>query len=320
SEAQSSESQLVGVLSRVFRHDAAAPNVMLGIGDDAACLRFTGKLVVSVDAQVEGTHFRLEWLDLKDLGFRSFQAAISDLAAMGATPVAAVSHLTLPADFRPAELRRLSLGQEQAAAATACPVIGGNLSRGSELSVVTTVLGRAKRYVTRSGARPGDEVWLLGEIGLARAGLELLLSESKLRTRAARRALAAWRRPMALLEEGRALVGRARACLDVSDGLGQDVKRLADASGVRIDLDQQLVRRALPPELEALERSLGWSALELARQGGEDYALLATGPAKRRPKAARVIGAVRQGKGAWIDEGGRLRPLEGGFDHFRAEK
>lgn len=170
SEAQSSESQLVGVLSRVFRHDAAAPNVMLGIGDDAACLRFTGKLVVSVDAQVEGTHFRLEWLDLKDLGFRSFQAAISDLAAMGATPVAAVSHLTLPADFRPAELRRLSLGQEQAAAATACPVIGGNLSRGSELSVVTTVLGRAKRYVTRSGARPGDEVWLLGEIGLAPCG------------------------------------------------------------------------------------------------------------------------------------------------------
>lgn len=311
-----SESQLIGVLSGVFARGAHAPQVTVGIGDDAACLRFSGNLVASVDAQVEGTHFRREWVSLEDIGYRSFQAAISDLAAMGASAVAALSHLTLPRDFTAAELRRLTRGQQSAAQECDCPMVGGNLSRGSGISVVTTVLGRATRCLSRAGAVPGDEVWLLGEVGLARAGLELLLTGKRPRSRAALRALQAWRRPRARLESGRLLVGRAHACMDLSDGLGSDAPRLAQASGVRLEVDAASLRAALPPELHDLSRSLDRAALDLACEGGEDYALLAAGPRKRRPAEAVSIGRVCEGAGAWLVVDGDARPLSGGFDHF----
>src|SRR5690606_16397498 len=101
-------------------------------GDDAAVLSLpAGKLVISVDAQVEGTHFALPWLTLGDIGYRSFQAAISDLAAMGAQPVGAVAHLTLPRGFSAEKLRRLASGQRDAALEHGCPIVGGNLSRGA---------------------------------------------------------------------------------------------------------------------------------------------------------------------------------------------
>lgn len=317
--AAPSESQLIGVLSGVFAGAGHQPQVTLGIGDDAACLRFSGNLVVSVDAQVEGTHFRREWVSLEDTGYRSFQAAISDLAAMGASPFAAVSHLTLPRDFTAAELRRLTRGQQSAAQEADCPIVGGNLSRGPEISVVTTVLGRASRCLSRAGAVPGDEVWLLGEVGLARAGLELLLRGKRLGSRAARRALLAWRRPRARLESGRGLVGRAHACMDLSDGLGSDAPRLAAASGVRLEIDSDALGAALPRELHDISRSLDRAALELACEGGEDYALLATGPRKRRPTEAVPIGRVCEGAGAWLLVNGKPRPLSGGFDHFALE-
>ncbi|MEZ4375733.1 MAG: thiamine-phosphate kinase [Polyangiaceae bacterium] len=310
-----SEAQLIAVLSREFSQ-GVGQQVSVGIGDDAAVLRFSGNLVVSVDGQVEGTHFRREWLSLGEIGYRSFQAAISDLAAMGAVPVGAVSHLTLPRRFSGAELRRLTRGQAQAAQETACPVVGGNLSRGAELSVVTTVLGRATRCLRRSGARPGDELWLVGEVGLARAGLELLASESALRSASARRALRRWRRPRALLAAGRALVGKAHACLDVSDGLARDAQNLASASGVRVDIHAEKLEGALSADLIRLARSLGLSPLALACEGGEDYALLASGPRRRRPTEAKLIGAVSAGEGAFLVEDGASKPLSGGFDHF----
>lgn len=168
----------------------------------------------------------------------------------------------------------------------------------------------------RDTARSGDELWILGEIGMARAGLELLTRNAKLKTRAARRALNAWRRPQALVREGRDLVGRARACMDLSDGLGRDAGSLAEASGVRVELDAVELERALSPELVSVARSLGVSALALAIEGGEDYALLASGPAKRRPAEAKVVGTVRMGSGAWLRRDDQCLPLAGGFDHF----
>ncbi|MCA9643533.1 MAG: thiamine-phosphate kinase [Polyangiaceae bacterium] len=319
SRSTPTEAELIGVLTREFASVDGAAHVALGIGDDAACVRFSGNLVVSVDGQIEGTHFRREWLGLDDVGYRSFQAAISDLAAMGASPVAAVAHLTLPERFSTAELRRLTRGQAEAAQATSCPVVGGNLSRGPELTVVTTVLGKATRCLSRSGARPGDELWLLGEVGLARAGLELLSASTPVRSVATRRAVSAWRRPRALLDAGRGLVGKAHACLDVSDGLARDARNLAVASGVRVEIHAEALGAALSIDLGKAARTLGVSPLWLACEGGEDYALLAAGPSRRRPAEAKVIGAVRAGDGAhWVEAGGS-KPLTGGFDHFSGQ-
>ncbi|NOU28212.1 MAG: thiamine-phosphate kinase, partial [Polyangiaceae bacterium] len=131
--------------------------VEVGIGDDAAVLRpFEGKLVASVDAQVEHVHFERAWLGWDDVGYRSLMAAASDLAAVGAEPLGAMAALILPSDFSDDDLAALGRGQRAAADRLGCPVVGGNLSRGGGLSVTTTVLGRVDRPLLRSGAAVGE--------------------------------------------------------------------------------------------------------------------------------------------------------------------
>ena len=130
-------------------------------------------------------------------------------------------------------------------------------------------------------------------MGLARAGLLLLQRENRRKySDAEQHCLAAFRRPLAQLKRGPQLVGRARACLDLSDGLDQDVRNLAQASGVRIHVDRQQLRRALHEDLVQVAHSLGQDPIRLAWTGGEDYALLATGPASKRPPWVKVIGEV----------------------------
>jgi thiamine-monophosphate kinase len=330
----SSERQLVSFLAERFGW--AAPDVQLGIGDDAAVLTPSLEpLVLSVDASVEGVHFDPEYLSYEDVGYRAFQAAMSDLAAMGAEPVAALSALVLPRHLSRQALDQLTAGQAEASRETRCPVVGGNVSRGRELSITTTVVGRAARPLQRRGARPGEQLWLIGEIGMAAAGLAHLRlqrarrarawaaapSSAPARQRASEAALApcidAWRRPRARLGQGLELVGRASAAIDISDGLAADAQHLARASGVRLVIHRERLRAALPAALLVAQAQLRRSALRLALEGGEDYALLATGPSPLRPASALVIGHIEPGRGAFLDEGDRLSALRGGFDHLK---
>ncbi|MET0790184.1 MAG: thiamine-phosphate kinase, partial [Polyangiaceae bacterium] len=229
---------------------SAAAHVSLGIGDDAALLSpgSRARLVWTVDTAVEHVHFERAWLSLADVGWRSFHAAASDVSAMGGVPLAALSSVIFPARFGASELQQLARGQRAAARALGCAVVGGNLSRGAELSVTTTVLGRVKRPLLRSGARVGDELWLCGELGLAAAGLRLLQRGTlQGSTVAERRALSAFRRPHAQLAAGVALSGRARAAIDISDGLAGDAAHLASASKVRLIIDRAALESALSP-------------------------------------------------------------------------
>jgi thiamine-monophosphate kinase len=313
------ERDAVALFSRAFRARASGV-ASLGIGDDAAVLRVvTEPLVWTVDASVEGTHFERAWLGLEDIGYRAFHAAASDLAAMGARPLAALSGLELPKGFSKRELAALVAGQARAARECGAPIIGGNIARSPGLALTTTLLGTARSPLRREGARPADELWLLGDVGLAALGLELVRARPRATHRGAARAcVEAWRRPRALIAEGARLVGRASAAMDVSDGLAGDVANLARASGVRIVVEAQALERALSPELVAVAPSLGRSALDAALRGGEDYALLATGPSARRPRRARVIGRVERGRGAVLElPSGRTTALGPGFDHLR---
>ena len=307
-------------LSELFRVRAGAlPELAVGIGDDAAVLELPGArtLVWTSDACVEGVHFDRAWLSLEDVGWRSFQAAVSDVAAMGGRALAALSNVVLPAADAQAELVALARGQAEAARKARCPIIGGNLSRGGELSVTTTVLGECEKPLLRSGARAGDELWLIGDVGLARAGLELLRSGRAARSKALKRCVEAFRRPLARLDQSASLARAARAALDVSDGLAGDAARLADASGVRVVFEEAALRGALAPELDLAARAVRVPALELALYGGEDYALLAAGPAAQRPRTARRIGRVERGRGTVLEHaGGGATRLADGFDHL----
>lgn len=298
-----------------------APGVRIGIGDDAAVLASppgAGELVWTIDAQVEGTHFRRAWVSWRDVGYRSYMAAASDLAAMGAEPVAALSALALPAAFTDEELAALADGQAEAAREVGAPVAGGNLARASELSVTTTLLGRAARPVLRSGARAGEGVFLAGAVGLAAAGLAAL--SKNVHDACFDPCLAAWRRPRARIEDGRTIAGLASAAIDVSDGLALDASHLAEASGVRLVLDEALLRAHVGGPLEAAASALGRDPVDLALHGGEDYALVATSAAASLPGFTR-IGVVEahgseQSRVALATPAGVRDLAPRGFDHF----
>jgi thiamine-monophosphate kinase len=307
----------------------SATGIRVGIGDDAAVLDASsgGALVWTVDAQVEGTHFRTSWVSWEDIGWRSFMAAASDLAAMSAEPTAALSALVLASSVDDEALDALARGQAAASLAVGAPLVGGNLARGTETSVTTTLFGRAARPVLRSGARPGDGLWLAGPVGLANVGLSVLersVQNARIVDDAAAAAgLEAWRRPVARIAQGRALAGVAHAAIDVSDGLAHDAWQLATASGVRVVLDVAAVVAAGGEALAAGAKLLDGLPLDFALHGGEDYALLAA-------SADALPGFVRVGTIETSDDGahggarvvlrtasGAIEPVDPrGFDHF----
>ncbi len=312
----SSELDRIELLRRAL--GAGGEHVLQGIGDDAAVLLPPRlPLVWTVDAAVEGVHFRRDLLGLHDLGYRATMAAASDLAAMGAAPLGLLAALVLPPWVSDADLEALAAGQREAAAELGTAVVGGNLARGAELSITTTALGEAARPLTRAGALPGDAIWMAGPVGLAAAGLEALARGGDPPPETAP-AVAAWRRPMARIAEGLRAGGLAHAAIDVSDGLARDAGHLARAGGVRLVLD---AAHLAGDDLRAAAAALGRDPMALALHGGEDYALVvALPPGVVLPGFARVGVVEPRDHGPAVAlrrEDGAVVPIdERGFDHF----
>lgn len=313
SENQLSEGQLsVGQLSegqllaRIFPKLRTSNSTLLGPGDDAAVvLAADGRVVVSVDTQVQDQDFRLRWNNGQsssgfDVGWKSAAQNLSDINAMGAVATGMVVSLTMPAATPVSWAEGLAEGLDQALGelgAEQCAVVGGDLSAGREISVTVTVLGdlAGRKPVLRSGARAGDQLAFAGGLGRAAAGLALLESELPFDSlNSAQRALIMdFHRPRPPLAAGPlAASSGATAMLDISDGLIRDAGRLAQASGVRIDLQPT----ALAPFLKVLEPAaslLGVAALDWLLGGGEDHGLLCTfdGDAQLPPGFA-AIGSI----------------------------
>lgn len=240
---------------------------LFGLRDDAGVVATPGgeSLVVSVDSVVEGVHFDLAFCSTSDVGWKALMQALSDLAAMGASPLGALIALGVPGQRGGEAGGELALGVTdgvaEASAASGCPVVGGDVSSAGELVVAVTVLGTVAGGgvpVSRSGAQPGDVVVVTGPCGASAAGLRQLRAGEP--GADARRS---YRRPVARLAEGEvARRARAHAMIDVSDGLALDLHRLADASGVGFSLDDVPVAAGA-----TFDEALG---------GGEDYELLVT--------------------------------------------
>lgn len=314
----SSERARVELLRALFDTGGSGA-VLRAIGDDAAVLAPCGEpLVWTVDAAVEGVHFRREWLTLRELGFRATMAAASDLAAMGARPLALLSALVLPPSLDDEELRELATGQREAADALGTTIAGGNLARGDAIAITTTALGAAAKPIPRDGARVGDAIHVAGPVGLAAAGRLLIERELVAATPALRAAVAAFRRPQARVAAGLAAALVAKAAIDVSDGLARDLGHLARASEVTAVLDPSSL---ISPELREAAAALDEDPLQLALYGGEDYALIVVAPS-----AAKLAGFACMGRCepaapthavALRASAGAHRPIpEGGFDHF----
>ncbi|HEX2779626.1 MAG TPA: thiamine-phosphate kinase [Gemmatimonadaceae bacterium] len=245
-----------------------------GIGDDAALLDVPAgqQLAVSTDSSVEDVHFRRGWLEPPEIGYRATVAALSDLAAVGATPLGLVCALAIPEDWR-AALHDLTDGVGEAASRYETPIVGGNITRGAKLSLTVTVLGAVEHPLPRSGVRPGDVLYVTGTLGASGAALDALVA-GRAPSPAQRERFA---RPIPRIAEARWLATHgATAAIDVSDGLLAELAHLAAASGVRLELDAARV-----PVAEGVAR-------ERALRSGEEYELVV---ASRKLDAAAFVAA-----------------------------
>jgi thiamine-monophosphate kinase len=238
-------------------------NLATGVGDDAALLRVPrgDVLVASIDSAIEGRHFRAQWLSPTEIGYRAVAAALSDLAAMAAEPRGVLVAIALPREWLD-RLDAIADGIGDAVSRSDTAILGGNLSAASELSITTTVLGSAFEPLTRSGAKPGDRVYVTGRLGGVGAALRELGETASATTHRARFA-----RPVPRIAEARWLADAgASAAIDISDGLAADARHLAAASGVELALDGATI-----PCVEGVNA-------DAAVRSGEEYELLVTVP------------------------------------------
>jgi thiamine-monophosphate kinase len=284
------------------RLPANGPRIHLGSGDDAAVSVPGGATATSVDALVDGVHFRRELASPAQIGHKALATALSDLAAMGAEAGEAYVVLGLPPDFSEDECIEMLDGMTALAGATGTTLAGGDLTRSDQLFLAITVIGHASSpnaFVTRGGARPGDALVLTGEIGGAAAGLHLLQNadgsiDPSIRW-SSHQSSPNWAgslrkrqlEPTPRLLAGRALaLAGATAMIDLSDGLGADAGHLARASDVKLEIEAEAV--PLDAAAKALSAAMGRDPWQLLN-AGEDYELLASIPPERLEEATSAV-------------------------------
>lgn len=320
-----------GFIERIRRVAAGGPGVRLGIGDDCAVLDWPAGhvLLTSNDLLIEGVHFRLEWSDWHTLGRKSVSVNVSDIAAMGGTPRYLYLGLGIPEQTAVADLDRFLAGFLEAASDYGAVLVGGDTCRSpGPLLISVTVEGSVPsgEVVCRSGAEPGQTVYVSGTLGDSALGLRRLQDGVQPEAFLARR----HHDPQARVALGRALAsaGLAGAMIDLSDGLLADLGHILEASSVGARIEEERL-----PLSSAFREALAADPqlLELAWSGGEDYELLFTVPSSKESLLADVsaecgleltrIGTIAPPESGLqiADREGRLKkPLRGGFNHFRS--
>jgi thiamine-monophosphate kinase len=321
------------LIARVRGRVPPAPDwVTIGLGDDAAVVEPERNAldVVTTDALVEGIHFERAFTPPRAIGHRALAVNLSDLAAMGAAPRSALLSLVLPPALPLADFEAIVDGFLALASSHGVALIGGNIARSpGPLLVDVTAIGtaRRRRVLARSGAQPGDDLWVSGEIGSAAAGLQSLAAGERPGARPVA-CEAAFLEPQPRVRLG-LLLARSRAatsCVDLSDGLADGLHQLAGASGVGLDVDGAAV--PLQDDARRWFEARGLDPLIAALTGGDDYELLFTARPRSRARVDAVggqarglrltrIGTVRREPGVFLARGGMSEPVPSGYVHFR---
>ena len=315
------ERRAVSRIRRAF--GARRSDVLIGIGDDAALVRAPATLLLTTDVLVEDEDFRRDGHPPRLLGRKALNVNLSDIAAMGGRPRHALVGMALPGDIDEAWLRKFMAGFREAAREAGVALVGGDLSAADRIMIAVTVTGEAKLPVRRSGARPGDWIFVSGTLGDAAGGLRLL-EKGGIHgvVKAVRPLVDAFLDPAPRLELGALLARRrlASAMIDLSDGLSVDLAHICEESRVGAEVEASRV-----PISAALER-FALDPLGLAVDGGEDFELLFTVRPAKLAEVEKIAGRFRLSRIGRVTAGRRIslvgpgkkrRPLRaGGFEHF----
>jgi thiamine-monophosphate kinase len=296
------ETELIDAIRSFADHIPAVQNIIRGIGDDCAVVRpaRNSDLVFTTDFTLEDRHFTTDTHTPEEVGHKALARSLSDLAAMGADPVFCLVSLALPDRLGPTWMKKFYRGLTALAQIHQIALAGGDLARGEKIVVDVMCCGTVPsgRALLRSGAKPGDELYVSGELGGSAHGFT-------------QRRGAAWKRhkrPEPRVAVGRALRRIASAAMDISDGLSLDLERLCRESRVGAELTAEVPRAR-------------GASIEQALHGGEDYELMFTAKASKNVPAQIAgvpitkIGCITTEIGRIIYKGQVLEPL--GFDHFR---
>jgi thiamine-monophosphate kinase len=302
------------MIERVTRPGGA----VVGVGDDAAVIRHTKDryLLFTTDMLCQGDHFRTEWSSPKQIGMKAMEVNVSDIAAMGGLPTYAVVSLSLTPDTSVEFMDEFYRGIYKVADEYDFNVVGGDTTHADTMVVNVALLGEVEkdRLSLRSDAKVGDIICVTGDLGKSAAGLELLKA-------GLRGDVSSHLEPRCRLREARKIAHWCNAMIDVSDGLASEVNHICDRSKVGAVVHEE----DIPVSKNTTEsaKKVGKDPLDFALSGGEDFELVFTVP-KRHLKRIHidcpltVVGEiVEEKRGASIEKNGRLRPLKGGYDHFK---
>lgn len=312
-----SEAQLIALIKGMVK---GRGHLKVGIGDDA-CVLLDGKTVFTTDAYAQGVHFDLGYMDYFDIGSRCACACLSDVVAMGAEPLVLLVSLCLAKETKFSKIKSLYQGMETVCRKLGCEIGGGDIIASDRLGLSLSALGRADKPLLRSGAHPGEFVYLTGYAGLAETGRILLAQKRKsLGTiSGVNEARARHLLPLPRIEVMRELKGQIGALIDTSDGLATDARHIATMSKVRIIIHPEKI--PIHKSTVKLCQLLDKNPFGFCLTAGEDYELLFTTKKRLPSRVANIpvglIGRVEKGRGLYYEEKGAIRAInERGYDHL----
>lgn len=283
-----------------------------GIGDDA--MVFKNGLVVSTDSFVEGVHFDFKYFSKFDLGYRVMCASLSDLAAMAAKPICALISLYLPANIKDSEIKGLYKGFSIVCEKFECDISGGDIIESPFWGITITVVGKTKKPLLRSGAKPGDYLYATGYLGLAETG-RIALAEN-LKKNLFPESIKRHLYPEPRIYEALKLRKIINAGIDTSDGLSTDAFHLAEESQVKVIIENIMVH----PEVQLLCKLKKISPVKFILSAGEDFELLITGKKINNLTNTKLfrIGRIEKGKGIYILTDKNLKRIyPTGYEHLK---
>lgn len=307
------------LIRRVTEGKKIDPAVVKGIGDDCAVLELRGNTyqLVTTDMMVENDHFNLKWHSPYQVGMKLMEANVSDIICMGGTPKFAFLSMSLTGETSVEFMDGFYKGLYDSAEKHGVSLVGGDTTHGTELVFNIVLLGEVDKELLRlrSGGRPGDVICTTGLLGGSTAGLKLLLKEKegflgdhlepKARTR----------------EEGLAIARYATAMIDVSDGLGSEVKHICNESGTGGEIDYHAI--PMSPETIQAGKAIEEDPCDLALYGGEDFEIVFTIPEKNIESLKKdftdftIVGRILdKEEGVWLVRDGKRETLKQGYNHF----